>query len=154
TNVSQGVADATFDLPPSSYKTFVVSLTLSGELISQEVGLTVACDDGAASATKTGLNSLMLSVSPTPVPDVIAIAATPSNDGVLRVATGSPGAFSAAVVNVGATAGLAAFVSDTSGLLPFDRLTICQTQSAKGGQCLATPAPGGILLTLAQDEVA
>ncbi len=152
TNAPTGQPNAMFDLPASSYKTFVVSLTPSAELAPTEVWLNVSCAKGAQSTKVSGVNTLLLSASTEAVADVIAVAATPSNDGTLTVETGDPGAFAIAAVNLGVTSGLAVVVSDTSGLVPAGRLSICQTNAQ--GQCLVAPSAGGILVTLAQGGTA
>jgi len=97
-----------------------------------------------------GINTLLLSVSSVPLPDLIAVSATaPPNDGVVRIAKGSVGAFAIATKNIGATSSLVAEVSDTSGKLPRGTLAICQTDSE--AQCLAPPTFDGVQFTLAKD---
>jgi hypothetical protein len=92
-----------------------------------------------AAPSNTGLNTLSLSASATPVPDIVALAATAQNDGILHI-TGTPGsnAFAVATVNVGASAQITATANTGSAALPLS-LSLCQTNPSTGG-CLATPA--------------
>lgn len=86
-----------------------------------------------------GLNTLLLSAENRPVPDIIALAATLTNDGIVNIAgTTGTGVFSVATVNVGAS-GMITASADTGGAsLPIG-LTICQTNSTTGA-CLSPPA--------------
>src|SRR5262245_54541060 len=50
-----------------------------------------------------GLNTLLLSASPTPTPDIMALVATPSGDGIVNISgANGVGAFAVATANVGA----------------------------------------------------
>jgi hypothetical protein len=63
------------------------------------------CTGVSAAPSNTGLNTLLPSASTTPVPDIVALAATAQNDGILHI-TGTMGsnAFAVTTVNVGASA--------------------------------------------------
>ena len=89
-----------------------------------------------------GTNTLLLSASTTPVPDLIAIGATPSNDGIVNIpGTAGTGLFATAAVNIGAAATITASADDGGAGLPVN-LSICQTNPSTG-QCTnpATPGP-------------
>lgn len=148
-NALIGAPNPVFDLSPATFRSFALFLSMPDAFGPVEVAFAIACDAGGQSVSKPALNTLLFATSASPVVDAVAVAATPSNDGVLRSAANAPAAFSVAVANFAAVAGgLGAFVTDTSKLLSFDRLTICQT-NPQTGQCLATPVPGGTLFTLA-----
>jgi hypothetical protein len=85
------------------------------------------------------VNTLLLSSSSTPVPDIVALAATQGNNGIVDVpsATGA-GAFAVATVNVGAEALITATAEPASAGLPVS-LLVCQTDPTSG-QCRAAPA--------------
>jgi hypothetical protein len=90
--------------------------------------------------SQTGLNTFLLSASVIEPPDLVAIGATPSQDGVLRI-PGPSGiqAFGTAAVNIGSSGEITA-TADTGGIsLPLI-LSLCQTNPATGA-CLAPPSP-------------
>ncbi len=77
-----------------------------------------------------------LSVSPTPVPDIIALSATVSNDGIVSMPVGGAAAFAVASINVGAAAPIIVTADTGSATLPL-QATLCQSDPSNG-QCLAT----------------
>ncbi|MCK7491153.1 MAG: hypothetical protein MZW92_04920 [Comamonadaceae bacterium] len=87
----------------------------------------------------TGINTLLLSASNTATPDVIALAATTTRDGIANIpgAFGT-GAFAVASANVGSGDAITATADTGSAVLPV-HLTLCQTDSGTGG-CLRPPA--------------
>ena len=86
-----------------------------------------------------GLNTLLLVASPTPVPDLIALAATVSGDGIVNIPGAvAAGAFAVATVNVGAEAPITVS-ADTGGAALGLTLTVCQTNA--GAACMANPTP-------------
>ena len=97
------------------------------------------CANTQPAPSHTGLNTFLLSASITPVPDMIAIGATPTGDGVLRI-PGPTGihAFGTAAVNIGVAGEITANV-DTGGVTLPLTLTLCQTNPGTGA-CLAPPA--------------
>jgi hypothetical protein len=100
--------------------------------------------------TFSGVNTLLLAASTTPVADIVALAVTPSSDGIVSIpgVTGT-GLLAVATVNVGAPARITAVADTGSGgiatltsaaaALPVS-VTLCQTNSATGA-CLGAPAP-------------
>jgi hypothetical protein len=91
-------------------------------------------------ATLVGVDTLLLSASFTPIPDIVALAATPTSDGIVNVAgAGGAGAFAVATVNVGAS-GLITASADTGGAALPIALAICQTNPGSG-QCVGAPGP-------------
>ena len=83
-----------------------------------------------------GLNTVLLAVANTVVADVIALAGTATNLGVVLAGPSSPGAFAVATANVGATEVIEVVpTTQVAGLT----LNVCETNPANG-QCLAPPA--------------
>ena len=136
TNAPTGVANALVDLAPDAAQSFVLSLTPMTILDSLDASFSFSCTSGAMAQSISGVNTLLLSASATPVVDIIALAATAANTGVLDI-NNSAGAFSLATVNLGA--GDTVTVSaDTGGVdLPV-ALSLCATNPATGA-CLASP---------------
>jgi hypothetical protein len=95
------------------------------------------CTGVSAAPSNTGLNTLLLSGSATPVPDIVALAATAMNDGILHI-TGTSGsnAFAVATVNVGASAQITATASTGAATLPL-AISLCQTNPTSG-QCISS----------------
>jgi len=84
--------------------------------------------------TTQGLNTILFSASATPIPDIVALAATLENDGIVHIpGPGGTGAFSVATVNVG-VGGLLTASADTGGAGVPVNILLCQTNPATG-QC-------------------
>jgi hypothetical protein len=113
-------------------------VTPTGASAPAEVQISFMCGNGAPAPTNVGLDTLLLSASTTPVPDIVALAA--SNDpGIVDIqgATGD-GDFAVATVNLGAAASITATANTGSVGLPVT-LSLCQTNPASGA-CLAAPS--------------
>jgi hypothetical protein len=87
----------------------------------------------------SGVNTFLLLASETPGPDVIALAATAKNNGIVKVSgVNGSGAFAVATANVGA-AGTITAVADTGGVSLPVNLSLCETVPATA-MCLAPPS--------------
>ena len=85
------------------------------------------------------LNTLLLSGSVTPVPDIVALGATLTNDGIVNLPGASgAAAFAVATVNVGAAGSIRASADTGNATLPVN-LSLCQTNPTTGA-CLAPPS--------------
>ncbi|WP_326880756.1 reprolysin-like metallopeptidase [Aliidongia sp.] len=137
TNQVTGTAETAVSIPAGGSQSFVVGASLSSPVAST-FGVVTTCDNATSPTVIPGVNTLQLTVDANPVPDVIALALTPSDNGILAVPTGTSGAFAVATADIG-TAGSIVVSADTgSAVLPAS-LTLCQTDSSTG-QCLAPPA--------------
>jgi hypothetical protein len=98
----------------------------------------------AAAPTIVGVNTLLLSASAAPIPDIVALAATLNNDGIVNLpGTNGAGVFAVATVNVGVGGQIMA-TADTGGVgLPLT-LSLCETNPSTG-QCVS--AIGGSVAT-------
>ncbi len=140
TNAVIGLADTPVDLAPSQAQTFVLAFTPQAAISSTDVQLSFRCRNTAPAAVLSGLNTLLLSASTSPIPDIVALAATPNNNGIVDVpAASGTGIFSVATVNLGASATMTA-TADTAGVSLPVTITLCATNAATGA-CLAAPAP-------------
>jgi len=141
TNAITGDVNALFDIPAGGSRSFVLAFTPgAGNLAdSYDLLLRYKCDNSDAANMISGVNSILLSFGPTPVPDIVAIAITPSGDGILRVADeNSAAAFATAVANVG-SAGTLTVRPAARGSASSMRLRICETDPGTGA-CLAAAA--------------
>ena len=144
TNALIGTPNQPMSLDPGAAQTFLVSMHPTVAFDTVEMRLRYVCDNSAPAAALTGINTLSLSASETAVPDVVALAATTTGDGVARV---PPGFFSLATVNVGST-GTVSVTADT-GLanLPLS-VSLCETNPTTGA-CVNPAVPAASLVTQA-----
>ncbi len=142
TNALTGTPDTAVDIPGNAAQSFVVAITPSPiARIAEAVTVTLRmkCANADAAPVFEGVNTLLLSMDSNPVPDVIPIAATVSNDGTVHVPGASGAAFfAAASVNIGAGATLTV-APEVTGSPPIS-VTLCET-NATTGACLAGPTP-------------
>jgi len=100
----------------------------------------------ASASSIVGLNTLLVSASTMPVPDVVALAGTASNDGILHIPGPSgANAFVVATVNVGAGGTITATANSGSATLPL-AITLCETNPATSG-CI-TPIGSSATVTI------
>jgi hypothetical protein len=118
-------------------QSFVFALTPSAAIAPTDVQLSFDCANTDPAPINVGLNTLLLSASVTPVPDIVALAATATNDGIVNIpGTNGTGAFAVATVNVGVGADITASADTGGASLPVN-LFICQTDPGTGA-CLAS----------------
>ena len=98
----------------------------------------VSCDNADTASVIPGVNTLALTVDSNPVPDIIALAETQTNNGIVQVPTGGAGAFAVATTNLG-IAGNILITADTGSLTLPVTLTLCETNPSTA-QCLSPPA--------------
>jgi hypothetical protein len=139
TNALTGTANSPIDIPAGGAQSFVIALTPTATIAPTNAQFSFACTNANPAPIDIGLTTLLLSGSTSPTPDVVALAATATNDGILHVPGASgTGAFATATVNVGTGGTITASTNTGSATLPLT-LTICQSNPANG-QCLAPPA--------------
>ena len=127
TNQSVGSPNTPVTIAAGGFQTFVVTLTPSSAFAPREIALDFLCDNAAAAGSIVGVNTFTFSASNPPVPDVVALGATPSADGVVELPVSSNiNVFSVASVNLGAGEELQinAELSDPSLAAS---ITICET---------------------------
>jgi hypothetical protein len=125
--------------PPggASIQTFVLTFDSTNPLDDAGQPLVYSCDGVAPAAVFPAVNTVDLIFSSTPVPDVIALAATSMADGIVRIPETDAGAFAVASINIGVTDTITASLDTGAAALPITA-TICQT--GPSGACLAPPA--------------
>jgi YVTN family beta-propeller protein len=139
TNGLTGAANTPVAIPQGGAQSFLLAFTPSAAFGPTDVALNFSCSNAVAATSYSGINTLLLSASTTPVPDIVAIAATATNDGTLHVpgASGS-GALAVAIANVGSGGSLIAQADTGPATLPLT-LTLCQTNPATGA-CFSPPS--------------
>jgi hypothetical protein len=153
-NAVTGDPNALFDIAAGGARSFVLSFTphAGNEADSYELMLRFKCDNSDSTAYFPGVNTVLLSFGAEVTPDLVAVALTPSQDGILQLAdAASANAFAVAVSNVGASGALTVRPSGqrAAGSL---RLRVCETDPATGA-CLAPPDES-VTRTFAADETA
>jgi virginiamycin B lyase len=140
TNAAIGSPNTPVNVAAGAAQSFIISFTTTAAFTPTDTALGFSCAGVPAASSNVGLNTILLSASASPVPDVVALVATASNDGILSIqGTAGSGAFAVATVNVGAAGAITA-VADTGPVLLPVAVTICQTNPTTG-QCLAAPGP-------------
>jgi hypothetical protein len=137
TNALTGSPNTPVSIAAGASQSFVIAFTPNAPFAPTIVMLGFDCTGVSAAPSNTGLNTLLLSASTTPVPDIVALAATAQNDGILHM-TGTTGsnAFAVATVNVGASASITATASTGAATLPL-AISLCQT-NPMSGQCISS----------------
>jgi hypothetical protein len=121
-------------------QSFLLSFQSSAATIlpAQPIGFT--CDGTTPAPSVSGIDTVDLNFSSSPITDIIALAATQSGNGIVTLPFSSAGygAFAIASVNAG-VAGALTVSADTGGAdLPLG-MVICETDPATA-QCLQAPA--------------
>jgi FG-GAP-like repeat len=136
TNAVEGQPNVPVDIPPGGSKSFVVAFTPTRSFLTKDVRLRFGCENSLAAESVIGLNTVLLSVSNTAVPDIVALAATDTNDGIVNIpGTNGIGAFAVATVNAGASGSITASADTGSATLPVN-ISLCETNPATG-QCIS-----------------
>ena len=140
TNQLTGAPDTAVDVAVGFAQSFVFAVTPTAAIAPTEVQLGFDCANSNPAPITSGLNTLLFSASATPVPDIVALAATSANDGIVTIpGTTGTGVFAVATVNVGASGAITAVV-DTGNATPAVNVALCQTEPATGN-CLTAIGP-------------
>lgn len=144
-NALSGVANTPADIIAGGAQNFVFSVTSATDFADNQ-GLPQAstnnethlfieafCSNRRSGEYTLGLNSLIFSSSPTPVPDIVALAASGDPGRVNVPTTGNQvGVFAVAISNVGA-AGTITASADTGGrALAIQNIEVCPTDPVSG----------------------
>jgi hypothetical protein len=141
TNQLTGSPNTPVAIAAGAAQTFVFAITPTGPISSTDVQLSFDCANSNPAPINSGLNTLLFSASTTPIPDIVALGATLTNDGIVNIpgATGT-GAFAVATVNVGASGNITASADTGTASLPLN-IFLCQTNPATG-QCISAIGSG------------
>jgi hypothetical protein len=140
TNVPTGMLNSPGTIAAHSAQSYVVAVTPAAPLSAVEIPLTFQCGFDTPATVRIGLNTVLLSASWIPAPDVVALAATVNGNGIVDVAgVGGSGAFAVATVNLGAGGQINAS-ADTGGVALPITVSLCQTVPATGA-CQGTAGP-------------
>jgi hypothetical protein len=90
TNALTGTANTPADIPAGKAQTFVIAATPTIASPPAPANFVFFCSNANVAPQVSGLDTLLLSGSTSPTPDIIALAATLQNDGIVHVTNGSP----------------------------------------------------------------
>jgi hypothetical protein len=140
TNALTGTPNTPADIAEGAAQTFLFAFTSTAPFALTDVVLNFDCANTDPATSISGVNTLQLSASSTPVPDIIALA---TGTGILDLpASGNGnGAFAVATVNVGTTGSITAQAIASPPSLPLI-LNVCQTDS-NSGACINPTTPAG-----------
>ena len=92
-----------------------------------DVRLNFVCVNAPAAQIVSGIDTLLLSASTTAGPDILAVSATLTNDGIVNIpGTAGTGIFSVAAMNLGTDATITVSADMGAADLPV-RIALCQT---------------------------
>ena len=131
TNAPLGNQNEPVNIPGNNgVQTFVIGFTPDQPFDTAVVQLSFDCTNSAPAVVTTGVNTLSLAASATPVPDVVALGATVTNDGIVHIPFRTAiGFFTVATVNVGAAGQIDASVNTGGANLPAS-WGLCETDPA------------------------
>jgi YVTN family beta-propeller protein len=140
TNAVTGTANTPVNISAGQAQSFVMAFTPTAAFPPTSVAFAFTCANApSAAATNVGVDTLSVSASTTPVPDIVALAASGDPGYVDIPGAAGTGVFAVAIVNLGIDATITAAANTGTTDLPVT-LTICQTNPTSGA-CLAPPAP-------------
>ena len=151
TNQLSGSPNARVSIPAGGAQSFLIAFTATAPMMTTDVTLGFDCfPDTDAVATLVGLNTIALTFDQNPVPDIVALAVTPSNDGIVDIpGADGTGAFAVATVDVGSGGAITVMADTGAAVLPMFT-AICQTNPGTG-QCIASPA-GSVTTTIGPND--
>jgi hypothetical protein len=140
TNAVIGADNAPVNIAPGAAACYVLSITPASPFDPTEVAFNFAGINTAPVTTLVAINTLLMSASLDPVPDIVALAATATNDGIVHVpGAGGAAAFAVATSNVGAGDTITVSANTGGAVLPV-ALSLCQTNPVTSA-CISPIGP-------------
>ena len=150
TNAVIAAANVPQNIPPGGQGCYVISITPTAPFGPVDVAFTFGGANTFPVAPLAGINTLLLSASVGPVPDIVAIAETPTGDGIANVSlVTATGVFAVATVNAGASAMIVTAADTGSTGLPIT-IALCQTDPVTS-QCISAVGPSVTTMISAGD---
>lgn len=143
-----GSANTPVDIPSGGMQNFVFGITPSVTFFARDIAFNFTGTNTIPAPTFANVNTVSLSATALPAPDIVALAATLCNDGIVNIPPSPPfaGAFSVATVNLGA--GGVTIQAEVGGV---GSPSICQTNPVTG-VCLTGPSSFLNSLTIGPGE--
>jgi hypothetical protein len=139
---SLGPTNQPVNIPAGATRHFLMTYVPTAAM-SANLQMVFDCTNTSPAPTYLGVNSFNLVATTTAGADLIAIAATPTGDGILRVPPNGAAAAATAAINIGTAATVRARLSTTpvggsTVTLPLT-LNLCRTNNS--GACVQPAAP-------------
>jgi len=149
-NALIGTPDTPVDIAAGGNQNYLFALTPTAPFSPVDVQLSFDCTNTDPAPVTLGLNTLLLVADSNPVPDIVALAATPTADGIVNLENNS-GVFAVATVNVG-VAGNITVSADTGGASLPVSIALCETDPATS-VCInpTVPTLGTVTTSIAAD---
>ncbi|MEI9984396.1 MAG: NHL repeat-containing protein [Aliidongia sp.] len=119
TNALTGTPDTPVTIPGNDgAQSFLLTFQGTSAFTAPILPPDFSCTGAAPAAVIQGVDTVDLTVSATPVADIIVLAATPSGDGIIAVPDGGSAAFATASTNLGAAAPISVTADTGDAFLP------------------------------------
>ena len=129
-NTIIGAEDTPVNIAPGDRACYVIAVTPSGPFEPTELGFNYSGSNAFPVAGLDGINTLLMSASNDPVPDIIALAGTIQGDGIVHLPLPARvGAFVVATSNVGVAANITVSANTGDAVLPASIL-LCESNPA------------------------
>jgi hypothetical protein len=154
TNALTGTVNTPADIPAKGAQTFMFAFTPTAAIAPTDVRLNFVCANATAAPIVSGVDTFLLSASTTPGPDVLAVSATLTNNGIVDIpGTTGTGIFSVAAMNLGIDGTIAVSADMGAADLPV-RIALCQTDPMTG-QCVnpTVPTTNPVAITINANEM-
>jgi len=154
TNVVSGLPNTPVPIPANTAKSFVLLLEPWAAIESHDVHFVFACDNVGSARTLPAVNTLLLSATTLPAPDVITMGISISGTGVVPLnAQGNVGDLTGAFALVAMNIGSAGDDISLQASSPTQaRLSVCPSDS-KTGECTQPPSAGPLATPLGENTV-
>ena len=137
-NAPVGMPNTPVNIAVGESQNFTFAFTPTAPISPTDVQLSYDCSNSEPALITSGLNTLLLSASNDPVPDIVALSATPTGDGIVNLlGVNGSNAFSVATVNIGSGDMITASAVPSTDL-PIS-LSICETNPDTAA-CVIGPA--------------
>src|ERR1051325_9874316 len=138
TNAVTGSPNTPFSLLNGASQSLVLALLPQAAIAPTEEHFVFQCSGANPAVSIQGVNTLLLSASTTQPPDIVALAATTTQDGILHLTGTNAQAFAIATINLGPASTITVSADWGDINLPLS-LLVCQTNPTTGA-CLGSPA--------------
>jgi hypothetical protein len=140
TNALTGTPNTPVNINAGGLQSFILSFTPTAQIAPTDVQFSFDCTNSAPAPIIVGVNTLLYSASVVPQPDIVAMAATITNDGIVNIpGVNGAGAFAVATVNLGAGASIIASADTGSVSVPVT-IQLCETNPSTA-QCISALGP-------------
>ena len=133
TNAVIGNSGDLADIPAGGVQSFVMSFSQTGATNYPDLQIDSSCLNRGSAPLIAGVNTFRFASTTIPLADIVALAATIGNNGIVELPSGGgAGAFSVATANLGAVSSVVVTAEAGANAPTFQTLEICRTNAATG----------------------